>query len=505
MGIPKSSRRRKEMEAALQVLQERKIASAQPITQPVKFRLEDICFPEQLAFIQDPADFVTACCSRRSGKTEACVLDLLNTAYHVPGIVCLYITMTRANAERIMWSKLLEYNRVYELDGEPNVQKLSLRFPNGSVIYLSGCKDKSELDKFRGMALKLVYLDEIQGFRRFIKELIDDALAPTLADYAGKMKFIGTPNPLKTGYFWDLINSDAYAHHAWTFWQNPHIALKSGKTHEELMGRELKRRGIAITEPSIRREWFGEWADDTDALVFKYNAALNNFDGDIECTDYIISVDIGYHDSDAFAVIGWHKHKPDCFLVEESSKAKQGITELSDEIERLMKKYNPMKIVMDTGGLGKKIAEELRKRRAIPIEAADKTRKIEHIELLNDALRTNRFRARYSGLFAKDSFTVEWDYDKSTSEKRVIKAEPHSDICDAVLYGFREALHWLSTPAPVKKPRMSRAEWLKYQEQRMLENIEEQARREASKSDGDELELGEFPQLPEEEFPWRDK
>ena len=43
---------------------------------------------------------------------------------------------------------------------------------------------------------------------------------------------------------------------------------------------------------------------------------------------------------------------------------------------------------MDTGGLGKKIAEELRIRRDLPIEPAQKTEKMAHIEILNDALRT---------------------------------------------------------------------------------------------------------------------
>ena len=37
---------------------------------------------------------------------------------------------------------------------------------------------------------------------------------------------------------------------------------------------------------------------------------------------------------------------------------------------------------------------------------------------------------------------VEWDYDKSTSAKRVISDVFHSDITDAVLYAWREARHY---------------------------------------------------------------
>jgi hypothetical protein len=114
-------------------------------------------------------------------------------------------------------------------------------------------------------------------------------------------------------------------------------------------------------------------------------------------------------------------------------------------------------MVMDTGGLGRKIAEELKVRAALPIKAAEKTRKLEYIELVNDALRTGRLLARQGSQFASDCLLVEWDATRTRGEARVISDRFHSDIADAVLYAFRESLHWQHV-APAPPPSEQQAE-----------------------------------------------
>lgn len=460
---------------------------------PIAFDLKSICFPEQLRFIEDPAPWVTASCSRRSGKTEVCALDLLYTALQSPNMVCIYVTATRANAERIVWSKLLSLNDKYGLNGKANNSKLSITFPNKSVIYLSGCKDKSSLDNFRGMAIKLIYIDEVQSFRSFIEELVNDVLGPALADYQGKIKLIGTPAALKAGFFWTTLQSNEWSHHHWTFWENPFIAISSRSTHQEILDRELKRRGVNATHPSVRREWFGEWNNDTEALVLHWEYSKNNYTSIPELTDYIVGVDIGFNDADAIAVIGWHKNHKVAYLVEETVKPQQGITELVQQLEAVIKKYNPMRVVLDQGGLGKKIAEEMRKRYALPIVAAEKSRKLEFLSLLDDALRTSSFRSTVNSRFTKDSLVMEWDWDKSTADKLVIKDDPHSDIIDAVLYAYREALHWLSTPAKQKISPMNRDQWVKHSEELITQQIDKQAQRQqAEENEADFFATMEF-------------
>lgn len=405
------------------------------------FDIRHFLFDKQLAFVQDPAPFKTAVCSRRSGKTVACAADLINTAISNTNVVCLYITLSRKNAKKIIWKELLNINRTYKLEGHPDNTELSLTFPNGSIIYASGAKDSSEIEKFRGLAIKKAYLDESQSFKAYIRELIDEVIAPALMDYAGSLALIGTPGPVPTGYFHDCSTAtNVWAQHAWTFFDNPFIASKSGMTHRAILDRELERRGVTIDDPSVQREWFGRWVLDTDSLLLRYQEAVNDYsEVSIGKMTYVMGIDLGFVDADAIAVLGYSDTSPTTYLIEEIVIPKQGITELVEQIARMQKKYDIAKMMIDEGGLGKKIAEEIRRRHHIPVQQAEKQRKMENIAFLNDALRTGRFKAKADSRFAQDSYLVEIDRDKSTPERIKVRDNFHSDIIDAVLYAFKES------------------------------------------------------------------
>ena len=237
---------------------------------------------------------------------------------------------------------------------------------------------------------------------------------------------------------------------------------------------DCKRMCVTIDHPNIQRACFGKWAVDTDSLIFKYDPLINHFDN-IPTTrgqwSYVIGVDVGHDDADAIAVIGWNEYDTRAYLIEEIIKTKQGVTELADALDALVLTYKPLKIVMDTGGLGKKIAAEITRRRAIAVAPAEKSRKMEYIELLNDAMRTARFFAKKTSAFAQDCFLVERDDDKTTVDKIVVSDRYHSDIGDAVLYAFRESLHWLSEPEEKHVPHGT-PEWRIREEREMEEAAE---------------------------------
>lgn len=404
------------------------------------FVLEDVLFPEQLAFVQDPAPFKTGCCSRRSGKTIACAADLIKTAHDNQAVVCLYITLSRNNAKKIIWSELKKLNRKYKLGGTANESDLSMTFPNDSIIYCSGASDRSEIEKFRGLALKICYIDETQSFPSYIEDLIDEVIAPALLDHGGTLALIGTPGPLPSGFFYGCTRSLEWSHHSWTFFQNPFILEKSGLTHNELLTRELKRRGVTVDHPSVQREFFGKWVLDSDSLVFHYNEAINDYvDLPKGQYTYILGADIGYKDADALALLAWSETSKVTYLIEEMITRRQGIDELAAQIQVLQAKYDISKIVIDAGALGKKIQESIISRYQIPLVAAEKQRKFEYIELMNAALRTGALKAKKESRFAQDCQLVEYDLDRSTPDKRVVSSRYHSDITDAALYAWRES------------------------------------------------------------------
>jgi hypothetical protein len=449
-----------------------------------QFKLEDHLFKQQLEFVLDPSPNKVAVCSRRAGKTTACAADLVYTAINNANTVSLYITLSRNNAKKIIWKEIKDLNRNYVLKGDLSVAELSITFPNGSIIYLSGAKDATEIEKFRGLALKLVYIDECQSFRSYIKELINEVLAPSLMDHAGTLNIIGTPSPLPTGFFHDAYIADnGWAKYHWTFWQNPFIIKKSGITHQAMLDRELKRRGVPASDPSIQREWYGKFTLDSNSLLIHYNPKLNNY-GTLPTTPidtygtlsslvpiqwtYIMGIDLGFDDADAIAILAWSEATPVVYLVEELVVSQQGLTELVEQIEHLRKKYDIAKIMIDQGGLGKKLAEEMRRRHHIPVQPADKARKMEHIAFLNDALRTGRFKAKSDSKFAQDSYLVEIDRDKSTPDKIKVSSAYHSDIIDSVLYAFVESPAFTYT-LPIEKPRYGTKAWADTQNTEMFE------------------------------------
>lgn len=448
-----------------------------------KFNLTAFCFDKQLAFIQDPALYKIAVCSRRSGKTIACAADLISTAINNKDVLCLYITLSAKNAKKLVWKELLKINRDYKLGGDVNVSELTITFSNGSQVACSGANTQDEIEKFRGLPIKKCYIDECQSFPAYLKELIDDIIEPALLDHNGSLCLIGTPSPIPTGYFYECAHPKeteaaedeehkrtVWSYHHWTFFDNPFVAEKAKTTHEALLQRVLNRRGVDRNDPSIKREYFGLWANDINNLLVRYDSTKNNF---VELKPtlkyyYILGIDIGYKDADALAVLAYSDDDPTTYLVEEKITAKQGITELVEQINALDKKYHVTKMVMDMGGLGKKIGEELIKRYNIPVEAAEKTRKMENIELMNDALRTSKLRAKPNSRFAQDSYLVEIDRDKSTPDKIVVSDRYHSDIIDSVLYAFKFSPAYAYVP-PKPPPKPGTKEWADKEQDEMWE------------------------------------
>lgn len=461
-------------------IKERRIVGKQPSTSQGevdafykrKFNITSFLFDKQLSFVEDANPYKVAVCSRRSGKTTACAAHLIHTALNTSGSNSLYITLTRDTAKKLVWKELRKINREHDLKGKENETELSITFPNESIIFLSGCLNATEIEKFRGLALNLCYIDECQSFREYIRELIDDIIAPALIDYAGSLCLIGTPGPIPSGFFHECaVELDTWSKHGWTLFDNPHLPVKSGVTQQALLDRELKRRGVTTDSPSIRREYFGEWVLDSDSLLLHYDVTRNNY-ANLQPYikyNYVLGIDVGFEDSDALSVLAWSEQDPVTYLVEEVITAKSDITTLANQIKELEKKYDISKMIMDMGGLGKKIGEELIRRFLIPVEAADKVRKMENYALLDDALRTGNFKAKKDSRFAKETYLVEIDRDKSTPDRIKVSSRFHSDIIDAVLYAFKVSYGYTYRPPEPDKPKWGTKAWADAQSKEMFE------------------------------------
>lgn len=417
----------------------------------------DANFPKQNAFILDTNRFIDAQCSRRAGKSNGLAIRFLKSMEKYPNSQCIYLALTRESAKDIMWGVLQDLNTKFNIGCQFTESKLEIRHPNGATLKLYGADMKNFIKRLKGRKYPGVGVDEAQDFGIHLQSLIDDVLTPAIADYEdGWLAITGTPGPVPQGYFFEITNQRrfGYSHHEWTLLENPYMPKPA-----EFIADLCSRREWDTNHPTLLREWKNQWVLDVESLWIRYKEGINDYkEIPIGRYNYIMGIDLGYNDADALAVLAWSEHDPNTYLVEEVLTRKQGLTELVAQIETLRKKYDIAKMVIDEGGLGKKLAEEMRRQHHIPVIGAEKQRKQETVAFLNDALRTGRFLAKKESQFALDSYLVQIDWDRTTPDRIVIKKQPHSDIIDAVIYAFKESPAY-TYQKPIEKPKPGTPKW----------------------------------------------
>lgn len=424
-------------------------------------------FPTQNSFINDMARYISAQCSRRAGKTNGLAYRFFKSMEKYPKSQCVYLGLTRDSAKGAMWPVLNEINDRYAIGCTFTESKLTMKHPNGAILILLGADMPNYIKRLKGRKYPGVAIDEAQDFGAHLESLIDDVLTPSIADYEdGWLAITGTPGPVPQGLFFDITCNGKYgfSHHAWTLFENPNMP------NPRAIVEDLKiRKQWKDDNPTLQREWLNKWVLDVNSLWVRYNENLNNYTQlpPGHKWNYVMGVDLGYNDADAIAVLAWSDTSPETYLVEEVITTKQGISALVLQIEATQKKYEAYKIILDEGGLGKKIAEDLRQRFGVPIEPADKAHKQSNVEFLNDYLRLGKFKAKSLSRFANDSYLVQIDWDKTTPNKIVIKKQPHSDIIDAVLYAFRESYSY-TFKKDQEKPKYGSREWAEQQSSDMF-------------------------------------
>ncbi len=427
------------MSKVLTILERRrKLLKKKPKRDPLRPPKIQLPFQKQTIFIDSVAQFISAQCTRRAGKTSALALRFKKTMDRHPGSVCFYLSLTFDSAKSIMWPVLQELNDDLGWGCQFREGKMIMIAPNGATLRLYGADQKNFVKRLKGQKSPGIAIDEAQDFGSHLQSLVDDILTPMMVDYQDSwLALTGTPGPVPIGYFFDVTKNKKYGFetHEWSINENPYIV-----DPEAFIQKQIKKNGWLPNNPTLLREWRNVWVLDLEALWIKYEAEKCQFEElpkNVKNWNYICAIDLGFIHSDAIAVLAWSEEDPNIYLVEEIITAKQGLTPLANQIKDVMKRYNVHKLPIDTGGGGAKMAEELRMQFRIPVEAADKKEKQQTVEFMNDTLRLGKFKARKNSRFVHDSYLVQIDWEKSTPDKIVIQEKPHSDIIDAVIYGYK--------------------------------------------------------------------
>ena len=115
------------------------------------------------------------------------------------------------------------------------------------------------------------------------------------------------------------------------------------------------------------------------------------------------------------------------------------VSEVADKITSYTRRYAFDRIVVDQGGLGKMIVQELSQRYQLPLHAAEKSDKAGMIKFMNSDLKSGRVKVLAGDDWTKEAQILQWDETHRHEDGRF-----QNHVTDCVLYAYRESRHWLS-------------------------------------------------------------
>jgi len=409
----------------------------------------DTKFPEQDAFVKDKSRFIAALCTRRAGKSHGLGLKFINAAKKHKNALCPYIGLTRDSCYNIMWPIFKDLDQKYKLGLQFKESKLEITTPDtSSTIKLFGADQKGFIDRLRGSKYPFAAIDEGQAFKSHIETLVDDILTPAIADYEqGQIAVTGTPAPVPKGYFYDLTcGKYGFNSHHWTVYNNPYFPKP-----KEFVADLFEKKGWTEANPTYRREWLGEWVADLDALVYKFNPLINKVDRINQSEDwtYVLGVDLGYDpDPSAFVLTAYSIYLRQLFVIEIYKQTKLTIFDVAERINYYKAKYKNIRVIIDAGGQGKMIAEEISRRYTISLHPAQKTDKEGFIELFNSDLQQGHIKLLPGCQDLSDEWmNLIWDSEKL---RRVEDSRYPNHLADAALYAWRYCYNYSVSLRPEK-------------------------------------------------------
>ena len=255
------------------------------------------------------------------------------------------------------------------------------------------------------------------------------------------------------------IRDSDWSVHSWTAHDNPYVAKQ---WQEELD--EIERDRPLFKETPLFKQWYlNQWVVDTDKLVYKFNSDRNIYDtlpkypNGGEWT-YVLGVDTGWEDDNAFVLSAFHPNDPNLYIVETFNKPHMyfdhddASVSVVKTIQAFMNRYPISKVVID--GANKQGVETMRMRSSIPFEYADKQGKNDYIEMMNGDLIQGKIKLHRScSSYANEMMGLVW---RTDGDKVIVPRKEHpalsNHLCDAGLYGWRNGYHYyFKAIAPVKK------------------------------------------------------
>ena len=391
--------------------------------------------------------------ARRAGKTEVMSRIILMTEQRNREGDFFLGAMDVEKVKSLYWQRIMQLSDRYGYDFLQQKSQNIIRTPAGNRIFFKSIRDKKVIEWARGEKFKFALIDEAQtAVDENLRELIEYSLGPAMSDFGGKIVLAGTPPPVHKGIWWEWrsgcpgVNVYALDYRKNTF-------LSQEKREAYLDGVRM-RRGLKKGEEDakFKNEYFDAMLEDFESLVFRYKEAVNDFSQiDIPQSErhYVVGYDIGYDDADAICVLCYSLHDSKVYLIEEHVGTKQTLQEPVKVLKYIQQKYNSPPIIVDTGGLGKKIGQELMYRYELNVTPAEKSDKGGWLHTMRDSLHRGDLKIRPSSHAISEMRLTQWNDKQDGFDPKGY----HPDLLDALLYSYRYVHNYLklSKPKPVKE------------------------------------------------------
>jgi hypothetical protein len=179
---------------------------------------------------------------------------------------------------------------------------------------------------------------------------------------------------------------------------------------KDWLEQKCKSLGLDSTSPSYLREWMGLWVLDTEALCYPYDSSRNSERGPLDTQSifdwrYILGVDLGVNDATAFVVVAYRPAFPEIHILESHSVEGLSPSGAAARVLQYRERYPGIRIVADTGGIGKGFTTEWIQRFGLPVESAMKMDVAGQIALVAGMLRTGVLKVHLPGA---STLATEW-------------------------------------------------------------------------------------------------
>lgn len=400
--------------------------------------------PDQRALVDDDAPQIAADPGRRAGKTTAFFGKTERACQRREGAKIFYFAPSNEQGMDIIWDDLQRHNSRFNLGWEPKLADACFR-RGEAKIEIFGYYSRRDIERARGTYSDLVWVDEAGLLPDWAAYFIEQVIQPTTIDYLGQIVLSGTPSLVAGGYFFDAIHAiEGWSNdHHWTAEQNPFFAGR------DVFAEVCKRHSLSRDSITFRREWLGEWIVDPDELVYYIPpSAVRTVPTSQQWHGHVLGLDLGWKDHDAISVIGIEKLRQWSHLRHIETKGQQTNHQLFRRIMELQEHF-PGPVIFDPAGHATTKTIETFKVDAPKIRwiQAEKARKVEFIQLLNDDLREGSTTVESNSPMIKEATRLRWK-----RPGKVAEDADHSDPGDAWLYAWRAARDHLRALKEVPPP-----------------------------------------------------